>query len=67
MKIIDRMQYHAENYGLLVTREELLEWADIVSKLIEYSKDATIQHRKWLGFGPSTRLEILLNKLREET
>ena len=60
MKIVERIQHHAKHHGLLVTQEELLYWADIVSKLIEYSEETMEQYRRRLGFGPSTRLEMLL-------
>jgi hypothetical protein len=66
MKIIERMQYHAGHYGLLVTQEELLYWADTVSKLIEYSEDTAEKYRRMIGFGHSTQLEILIDQLREE-
>jgi len=66
MRIIERMEYHAEHYGLLVTQEELLYWADIVSKLIEYSEETAKQYRKMIGFGFSTRLETLLNRLHDD-
>ena len=66
MKIIKQMRYHAEHHGLLVTQEELLYWADRVSKLIEYSEDTAEKYRKMIGFGPSTQLEMLLYRLREE-
>lgn len=64
MKIVERMQHHAEHYGLLVTQEELLYWADIVSKLIEYSEDTAKKYRKIIGFGPSSLLEMLIEQLK---
>ena len=58
------MQYHAEHYGLLVTQEELLYWADIVSKLIEYSEETAKQYRRMIGFGLSSPLELLIDQLK---
>ena len=34
-EIIERMRYHAEHYALLLTREELLEWAETIELYLQ--------------------------------
>ena len=60
------MKYHAKHYSMLLTQEELLYWIDMVSRLIEYSEDTAEKYRTMIGFGPSTQLEVLLYRLRDD-
>ena len=34
-EIIERMRFHAEHWGNLITREELLEWAETLELYLQ--------------------------------